>query len=121
MTMEMCKLCGEPVSIKSDSVNATIGDNRSGLIHERCRDKAIDKVIAAREAEKPKAVTLEENLRSYLIKTHAVCFAPSTIDGVIALVREHDGEMGKTAAINWKARAEKAEAKLAAIASELST
>jgi hypothetical protein len=68
------------------------GDHASGWICIECRDLAVSQFIAARDAEKPKAptLTLEEKMRSYLITNHAVYFAPSTIDRVIAMVREHD-------------------------------
>jgi len=68
-----------------------------GVVCWSCRDVILTEYIADQEAErkKEKSLSLEETIRGYLIKNHAVYFAPSTIDRIITMVREHDATAPK--------------------------
>jgi hypothetical protein len=63
-------------------------DERGGRICDICRDKAISQFIAAREAEKPKAPTLENKMHAYL-NTVGLSAHIDTVKEIIAIVREH--------------------------------
>jgi hypothetical protein len=103
MTME-CKAC------RCDK--GVYGITAYGVCYE-CQTIAVAQFIAAREAEKAKAPTL--SLEEKVSRATQTCLSPFIIADIIALVREHDGTT------EWKDRAEKAEGKLAAMRSELST
>jgi hypothetical protein len=99
--METCKLCGKELGIEINKPCwLYLTDSGDEHVHPRCRDKAISVAIAARQAEKPKAPTLEERVE---IEIHACADDADISRRIIAMVREHDGTT------EWKDRAEKAE------------
>jgi len=111
--METCKICKNELGFFR-WVYVDVECHQLGKVHGECARRAMTDAIAAREAEKPKEVTLETKVIDLLYRRgHIVSDATAPL--IIAMVREHDGTT------DWKARAEKAEAKLAAIRSELST
>jgi hypothetical protein len=86
-----------------------------GKVHSECGNKAIIAAIAAREAEKPKAPTLRIAIIDEIRELRQISTASDIADRIIAMVREYDGTT------DWKARAEKLQAKIDAARSELST
>jgi hypothetical protein len=116
--MEICIECGKPCDTGSVRTIG-IGNEDRGAMHSACVDKILVDHIAIRESDKPKAPTLEERVAIMLtgeVQTWQPGAFPETIaERIIAMVREYDWTT------DWKDRAEKAEGKLAAIRSELST
>jgi hypothetical protein len=130
--MEICIECGKPCGT---GLVRSIGNGYEGVMHSTCVDKILMSHIAIRESDKPKAPTLEERVE---IEIHACADDTDISRRIIAMVRAHDGasqkldirthkqQVDQLSVVTkerdeWKDRAEKAEGKLAAIRSELST
>ena len=96
--MEKCRICGNELGPNMNKLcHVSMSNDFNEYVHRDCRDLAVAKYIADQEAErkKEKSLSLEETIRGYLIKNHAVYFAPSTIDRIITMVREHDATAPK--------------------------
>lgn len=123
-----CKICGDKLR-DNNGYRPELGTN-SGPVHLSCAVQVVDGFIAKR----PKEPTLEERVESHLIECWGMGDNRQHVEAVIAMVREHDAvsidpsdnDHARIARLvegnaKLKARAEAAEAKLAAIRSELST
>jgi hypothetical protein len=89
MTMETCKLCDKV--LKSENGVTAIAHANGVDVHYDCAVRVVSGAIAAREAEKPKAPTLEERVAVEIQFARTACvIVDEMARRLIALVRGHD-------------------------------